>query len=76
MRGQFIRLYLAVIGAKHRRMAMSDPMMQNLAQLTRRVFAAADAGRRSGAPMCPAVYLAAATVFYLKSALAAETPVS
>jgi hypothetical protein len=71
VRGQSIQPYLAAADAQHRCMEKPDPTVHNLVQLTRRSFAAAEARRRSGAPMRSVAYPAAAAVFCLVSALAA-----
>jgi hypothetical protein len=56
-------------------MAMPDPTAHDLVKLTRRGFGAADARRRSGAPMRSAAFPAAAAAFCLGRALAVtDTP--
>jgi hypothetical protein len=75
IRGQSLRPYVAAIGAQHRRLCQPDPTSHELVKLARRGFAAADARRRSGAPLRSAAYPATAAAFCLTRALsAADTP--
>jgi hypothetical protein len=75
IRGQSLRPYVAAIGAQHRRLVLSDPTCHELVKLARRGFVAADARRRSGAPLRSAAYPATAAMFCLNRALAAvDTP--
>jgi hypothetical protein len=69
LRGSSIRPYIAAIGAQHRRLALFDPTSHSLVVLARRGFAAADARRRTGAPLRSAAYPAAAALSCLGSAL-------
>jgi hypothetical protein len=76
LRGTSIRPYVAAIGAQHRRLALADPTSHNLVALARRGFAAADARRRSGAPLRSAAYPANAALHCLNAALGAVTSVT
>jgi hypothetical protein len=51
LRGTSIRPYIAAIGTQHRRLALADPTLHTLVLTARRGFAAADARRRTGAPL-------------------------
>jgi hypothetical protein len=71
LRGTSIRPYVAAVGAQHRRLALDDPTAHNLVVMARRGFAAADARRRTGAPLRSAAYPAHAALHCLHAALRA-----
>jgi hypothetical protein len=73
LRGMSIRPYVAAIGTKHRRLALADPNLHTLVLISRRGFAAADARRRTGAPLHSDAYPAAAALHCLNAALSAPT---
>jgi hypothetical protein len=61
------------IGAQHRRLELEDPTSHTLVGLARRGFAAADARRRTGAPLQSASYPPHAALYSLNSVLRATS---